>query len=252
MAGLGTGFGVLGQALIQQSMKEDDEKRVMRKMQLANKLSMDLMKAKIEFYRQNPQYSQHFTDLSGNIYGIDKMSGNVKQLHAATPEEQKINLGKSQSVIDKNDAESTAALAKVDPDSPMNKSLIDYRKAIGERARAGKPVKADKDPLGLDPLHYDAAIKKLMPKDIADAGPDDPDYEKEHSKAEQFLKENNYYQIKPGMTGKTTTGAGGGNPEGQGGAGSFGPFGGLVPQAASDGADSEDDEDSDDQNILGL
>jgi hypothetical protein len=251
MAGLGTGFGVLGQALMQQSMKEDDEKRVMRKMQLANKLQMDLMKAKIDFYRQNPQYKQRFSDLSGNIYGMDQF-GNVKQLHASTPEEQKILLGAKQSVIDKNTALGEAALAKVDPDSPMNKSLIDYRKAIGDRARAGKPAKADKDPLGLDPIHYDLAIKKLMPKDIADAGPDDPDYQKEYDKASKFLQDNNYYQIKPGMTGKTTTGAGGGNPQGQGGAGNFGPFGGLVPQAASDGADSEDDDDSDDQNILGL
>jgi hypothetical protein len=251
MAGLGTGFGVLGQAIMKSAMEDDAEEKLRRKMVLANKLQMDLMKAKIDFYRQNPQYKQHFTDLSGNILGMDQF-GNVKTLHEATPEEQKISLGTKRAQMEKNDALGTAALAKVDPDSPMNKSLIDYRKAIGDRARAGKAPKADKDPLGLDPLHWDAAAKKLMPKDIADAGEDDPDYAKERAKAEEFLKDNNYYQIKPGMTGKTTTGAGGGNTQ-QGGA-SLGIFGGLIPQqaAAGGGDDTGDEDDAEASNILGL
>jgi len=93
MAGLLGGFGealqYFAKAQDADKNREEDFAMTQRKLELANKLEMDLLKQKQAFAQQFPQY-EHFEKMpNGVIAGIDRM-GNSKDVYTPSPENMEL------------------------------------------------------------------------------------------------------------------------------------------------------------------
>jgi hypothetical protein len=118
-SGMASAFGALGKYFLGRQQAEDDEAAEQRKLQLKNKLDMDLMKAKFEYAKANPTYSKFVTDPRGNLVAFSQF-GEPKVVIPASPETTTLILAKQQAAIDKD----TSA-------ADENRARIDYLKSQG-------------------------------------------------------------------------------------------------------------------------
>lgn len=104
LSGLGAAFGTLGKGILQDRQRQLDAQEEDRKAQLKNKLEMDLMKAKFEFMKANPQYQGHITNLAGDVISFDQF-GSPTVTYKAPAEERAINLGKAKAEQEAKEAQ---------------------------------------------------------------------------------------------------------------------------------------------------
>lgn len=238
LSGLGTAMSDFGKIGLKEWADNEDELRDARKLQLKNKLDMDLMKAKYDFMKANPRYKQFFTDPSGNRIGVDEQ-GHEALVHKATAEEAADAKAKRQAEIDYRKALAAAATGR----SEVTDSTIEKNKALTEaaRARAGRdrryqPGAGKKDDSILAPVQWDNAVEAEVKRNMSKEDYDDPDTDKSEAraKAADKLRAAGYTR------GFQNAGAGGG-----GGLGAFANAPGLSGGGAGGGLLSvggEDDE----------
>ena len=239
--GLESGFGLLGEAVLQDRKRALDEQSEERKTKMRAKLEMDLMKAKYAFMRENPQYKHFATNLNGDIVGFDQY-GSPRVMYTASPEEKAIRLGKAQADIDTKTAQGDAALRRAAAAEAVVPSTIAKNTALGAAAthRANAPYPTPKagakDPMVITPAQKEKIIQSLMPKDVLEnALPEDEDYQKFRSQAEQKFDAMGYKLAVPKL--------GVAAPD-------LGVFAAGVPgmiAPADDGDDEEPDDDEDDE-----
>jgi len=238
-SGLETGFGLLGKAVLDDQKRAEDEASDERKAKLKARLEMDLMAAKFNFMKQNPQYKHFATDLSGNIIGFDQY-GSPKVVHEASPEEKSIRLDKARAEASGKNSADVKNLAEADKADASAASITDRMNNPTKymKPSAGpKPVKQKDDPFILTPGKFDEQVKKYMPKLIVDnAGPGNASFDKAYDIAKARATAEGY------SVGRQATQAGGiASPTAQTQP-DVGAFGGLIPQDGTVSDDNESDE----------
>lgn len=247
LSGLGDALQTFGKIGLKEWSDSEDELRDAKKMQLKNKLDMDLMKAKYQFMKENPRYKQFFTDLSGNRIGVDEM-GNERMVHQATPEESELAKAEKESKINYNKALAAAAQGR----SEVVDSTIEKNKALTEaaRARAGRDSRyqpaTKKDPSVLAPIQWDNGIESYIKRKLGNdyqesAEPDAIDAARKE--AADYLRKSGYTRGFQGGAGGASSGLGAfANAPGLSGGGG----GGLLSTSGEEVPDSEPDDDEDD------
>lgn len=179
-SGLETGFGLLGKSVLDDQKRAEDEASEERKLKLKAKLGMDLMAAKFNFMKQNPQYKHFATDLSGNIIGFDQY-GSPKVVHEASPEEKSIRIDTARTNQAAKQAQANAAEARAQAEGgtmDATNRLHNAQAAYYESGGPGKNKAPPKDPTKLNPVQWDNEIEK---------------------RAKRILGEDNYKQMDPSV-----------------------------------------------------
>lgn len=238
-SGLETGFGLLGKAVLDDQKRAEDEASEERKAKLKAKLEMDLMAAKFNFMKQNPQYKHFATDLSGNIIGFDQY-GSPKVVHEASAEEKSIRLDKARAEASGKDSADTKNLAEADAATAraeFNRARTADPGRFMKPSAGPKTPKLKPDPYILTPGKFDEQVKKYMPKLIVDnAGPGNASFDKAYDIASKRATAEGYsVGRQPGSTGIAAPAETPAQPD-------SGVFSGLIPQDGTVSDDEEPDE----------
>lgn len=242
--GLSEGFGLLGQSVLKQQDRAQEEAMLEKKMQLQKQISMDLMKAKYDYMAQNPSYKHFATDLEGNIIAFD-MFGKPSVVHESSPEEKTLRLqkargeaAKAQNAADKDESDQALAAAKTD----YYKKRTSDPQAFMRPAGAGRSVQ--------DPYAKTSdELETMATKAAAAAYPGGteawqfatPEKRKPYiDAATKHYTDAGYRLVQPGQTKQMPAGGGLAAPSDSDGAGVFTH---LVP--SGDDSDGSDDEDYD-------
>jgi hypothetical protein len=238
--GLSNAFGLLGQYFIGQQKRQDDEASEARKLQLKNKLEMDLMRAKFEFAKANPTYTKYMSNLSGDIIGFDQF-GSPHVVYNAKPEERALKLGKAQADIDKANAtsdEQNARMTLLGAQTDLAKKNSAYKDWLMAHPefRAKNPPKAPPDKYAKDRRWFDKEATR-MARQAYPGGADFFDIAKPEKKQKAIdasiaqLKAKGYHEIPPTNQEQSPYG--------------LGAFSGLVGPSQDDVDDNDDSGDED-------
>lgn len=203
LGGLGEaleGFGKIG---LKQWSDQQDEAADERKAQLKAKLEMDLMKAKYDFMKTNPQYKQFFTDMSGNRIGIDQF-GHESTVHQATADEAADAKSKREADINYRNAAANAANATANNKGSLDEiragllqAQTDNAHAQADKARRST-TKGPADKYAKTDMDLRTIAMKYAGIDPAMFDPNDPEDQKALAGGMEKAKAMGYHLIAPG------------------------------------------------------
>lgn len=194
-SGLLAALGGAAKYGLKQEERKQDEESERRKLQMQMQLQQQLMKAKTQYAKENPQFNKYITnDLTGDVYGFDEFGGS-KLVMPASEEEKKIrsdaraaetNYKKAQAdkynaeadtlgilkLAQANQANARAGLYDVDAELRPSRVGAQNYKDTKQGDAAGKSKTPSQRDLPKADMEIDAEARKL----VADVMPEFKDF----------------------------------------------------------------------------